>query len=103
MIETVQSAQGNCLNGPHRLRHLLSVLLESGVCGGPPAMRGQDRYGRLNDAIDGTCPDGRGIDRAVIEERVPAGLKVTVGIPARRCTSWGRECRNIWRRVEVPA
>ena len=86
MIEAVQSAQANCLNGPHRLRHLLSVLLESGVCGGPPAMRGQDRYGCLNYVMNGTCSDGRGIDRAVIEERTLAGLKVTVGAPARRCT-----------------
>ncbi len=86
MIEAVQSAQANCPNGPHRLRHLLSVLLQCGVCGGPPAMRGQDRYGCLNYVMNGTCSDCRGIDRAVIEDRMLAGLEVTVGTRARRCT-----------------
>ena len=86
MIEAVRSAQANRLNGPHRPQHLVSVLLECGVCGGPPAMRGPDRYGCLNYVMNGTCSDGRCIDRAVIEERMLAGLKVTVGTRARRRT-----------------
>ena len=38
-------------------------------------MRGQDRYGCASHVMTGTCSNGRGIRRAVIEERVLAGLK----------------------------
>ena len=75
VIEAMQSARGNRLNGAHRPRHLLSGLLECGVCGGPYSMRGQDRYGCSNHIMTGTCSNGRGIRRSVIEERVLAGLK----------------------------
>ncbi len=75
VIEATQSALANRLNGAHRPRHLLSGLLECGVCGGPYAMRGQDRYGCSNHIMTGACSNGRGIRRAVIEERVLSGLK----------------------------
>ena len=75
VIEATQSALANRLNGAHRPRHLLSGLLECGVCGGPYAMRGQDRYGCSNHIMTGTCSNGRGIRRSVIEERVFSGLK----------------------------
>jgi len=75
VIEATQSARANRLNGAHRPRHLLSGLLECGVCGGPYAMRGQDRYGCSNHVMTGTCSNGRGIRRSVIEERVLSGLK----------------------------
>ena len=77
----VDKALRNCplrairLNCVHRPRHLLSSLLECGVCGGPYAMRGQDRYGCSNHVMTGACSNGRGIRRAAIEERVLAGLK----------------------------
>ena len=74
-IAATRAARTNRLNGVHRPRHLLSGLLECGVCGGPYAMRGQDRYGCSNHVMTGTCSNGRGIRRAVIEERVLAGLK----------------------------
>ena len=54
--------------GGHRHRHLLSGLLECGVCGGPYAMRGQDRYGCSNHVMTGACSNGRGIRRTVIED-----------------------------------
>ena len=39
-------------------------------------MRGQDRYGCSNHIMTGACSNGRGIRRAVIEERrVLSGLK----------------------------
>ena len=38
-------------------------------------MRGQDRYGCSNHVVTGTCSNGRGIRRSVIEERVLSGLK----------------------------
>ena len=41
VIEATQTARANRLNGAHRPRHLLSGLLECGVCGGPYSMRGQ--------------------------------------------------------------
>ena len=75
VIEATQSARANRLNGAHRPRHLLSGLLECGVCGGSYSMRGQDRYGCSNHVMTGTCSNGRGIRRAVIEERVLSGLK----------------------------
>ena len=75
VIEATQSARANRLNGAHRPRHLLSGLLECGVCGGPYSMRGQDRYGCSNHVMTGSCSNGRGIRRSVIEERVLSGLK----------------------------
>ena len=75
VIEATQTARANRLNGAHRPRHLLSGLLECGVCGGPYSIRGQDRYGCSNHVMTGTCSNGRGIRRAVIEERVLSGLK----------------------------
>ncbi len=75
VIEATRSARTNRLNGAHRPRHLLSGLLECGVCGGPYAMRGQDRYGCSGHVMTGSCPNGRGIRRAAIEERVLSGLK----------------------------
>ena len=75
VIEATQSARANRLNGAHRPRHLLSGLLECGVCGGPYSMRGQDRYGCSSHIMTGTCSNGRGIRRSVIEERVLSGLK----------------------------
>ncbi len=58
VIEATQSARANRLNGAHRPRHLLSGLLECGVCGGPYSMRGQDRYGCSNHIMTGTCSNG---------------------------------------------
>ena len=72
VIAAVQEAHANRLNGTHRPRHLLSGLLECGVCGGSYAMRGQDRYGCSNHIMNGSCANGRGIRRAVLEERVLA-------------------------------
>ena len=45
VIAATREAHANRLNRTHRPRHLLSGLLECGVCGGPYDMRGQDRYG----------------------------------------------------------
>ena len=75
VIEAVRGAHANRLNGTHRPRHLLSGLLECGVCGGPYAMRGQDRYGCSSHVMTGACANGRSIRRPVIEERVLSGLK----------------------------
>ncbi len=75
VIEAVRGAHANRLNSTHRPRHLLSGLLECGVCGGPYAMRGQDRYGCSSHVMTGACANGRSIRRAELEERVLAGLK----------------------------
>ena len=61
VIAATREAHANRLNRTHRLRHLLSGLLECGVCGGPYAMRGQDRYGCSNHAMTGACANGRSI------------------------------------------
>ena len=75
VVEAVRTANTNRLNRTHRPRHMLSGLLECGTCGGPYAMRGQDRYGCSNHVMNGSCDNGRGIHRTVLEERVLAGLK----------------------------
>ena len=71
----IAATRADRLNATHRPRHLLSGLLECGVCGGPYAMRGQDRYGCSNHVMNGSCANGRGIARSVLEGRVLAGLK----------------------------
>ena len=75
VIEATQTARANRLNGTHRPRHLLSGLLECGACGGPYAMRGQDRYGCSNHVMNDSCSNSRGIRRTELEERVLVGLK----------------------------
>lgn len=45
LIEAVYVANTNRVNGTRRPRHLLSGLLECGICGGPRTLRGKDRYG----------------------------------------------------------
>ena len=75
VIEATRTARANRLNGTHRPRHLLSGLLECGACGGPYAMRGQDRYGCSNHVMNGSCSNSRGIRRTELEERVLVGLK----------------------------
>ena len=75
VIEATRAARANRLNATHRPRHLLSGLLECCVCGGSYAMRGQDRYGCSNHVMNGSCANGRGIARSVLEGRVLAGLR----------------------------
>ncbi len=75
VIEATRTARTNRLNGTHRPPHLLSGLLECGVCGSPYSMRGQDRYGCSNHVMNDSCSNGRGIRRTELEERVLVGLK----------------------------
>ena len=99
LIEATQSARANRLNGAHRPRHLLSGLLECGVCGGPYSMRGQDRYGCINHIMTGTCSNGRGIRRSVIEERVLSELKDRLMAPkvaAEAMRAWAEEPAPSW-------
>lgn len=66
---------GNPLNATHRPRSLLSGLLVCGCCGGPYALRGQDRFGCSTHIMNGFCANSRSITRIALEERVLAGLK----------------------------
>ena len=75
VIAGVRRTHANALNATHRPRHLLSGLLECGVCGGAYVKRGQDRYTCSNHARTDGCTKRWGIRRAVLEERVLAGLK----------------------------
>jgi hypothetical protein len=65
----------NPLNATHRPHSLLSGLLVCGCCGGPFALRGQDRYGCSNHIMNGSCVNSRTIRRDALEERVLVGLK----------------------------
>ncbi len=74
-IAATRAAFANRLNGTHRPRSLLSGLLFCGCCGGPYALRGQDRYACSNHVMSGTCSNSRSIPREALESRVLAGLK----------------------------
>jgi DNA invertase Pin-like site-specific DNA recombinase len=74
-ISATHAVHVNRLNGTRRPRSLLSGLLVCGCCGGPYALRGQDRYGCSNHITNGSCSNSRTITRAALEERVLAGLK----------------------------
>ena len=98
VIKAMRTVNANRLNGTNRPRHLLSGLLECGVCGGPYAMRGQDRYGCSNHVMNGSCSNGRGIRRAVIEERVLAGLRERLMEPeavAEAMRAWAVETNRL--------
>jgi len=114
-IAGTRRAHANRLNRAHRPRHLPSGLLECGVCGGPYSARGQDRYACSIHVMSGSCANGRGIRRAVIGERVLAGLKDKLMSPEaaaeamrrtrRRPTAlttnaarWARRTAGSWRR-----
>ena len=75
VIDATRAAQANRLNGTHRPRSLLSGLLACGRCGGPYALRGQDRYACSNHVMNGSCTNSRTIRRVVLEERVLTGLR----------------------------
>jgi len=74
-IAGMRAAFANKLNGTHRPRSLLSGLLFCGCCGGPYALRGQNRYGCSHHIMSGTCSNSRTIAREALETRVLAGLK----------------------------
>ena len=75
VIEATRAAQANRLNATHRPRSLLSGLLVCGCCGGPYALRGQDRYACSNHVMNGSCANSRTITRTALEERMLAGLQ----------------------------
>ena len=100
VIEGTRKARANRLNGTHRPRHLLSGLLECGACGGPYAMRGQDRYGCSNHVMNGSCSNGRGIRRTELEERVLVGLKdhlMASDVAAEAVRAWAEETNRLNR------
>ena len=100
VIEAVRSTHATRPDGARRPRHLLSGLLECGVCGGPCAMRGQDRYGCSNHVMNGSCANSRGIPRTVLEERVLAGLKEKLMAPeaaAEAIRAWAEETNRLNR------
>ena len=104
VIEATRTARANRLNGTHRPRHLLSGLVECGACGGPYAMRGQDRYGCSNHVMNGSCSNGRGIRRTILEERVLAGLKDRLMAPEKAADAvraWADEINRLNRERSV--
>ena len=67
-------------------------------------MRGQVRYVCSNHVMTGTCSNGRGIRRSVVEERVLSGLKDLRMAPeeaAEAMRAWAEETNRINR--ERPA
>jgi site-specific DNA recombinase len=74
-ITATRVARTNRLNGTHRPRSLLSGLLVCGCCGGPYALRGQDRYACSNHVMNGSCTNSRSITREALEARMLDGLR----------------------------
>ncbi len=81
VITATRAAQANRLNNTHRPRSLLSGLLVCGCCGGPYALRGQDRYACSNHVMNGSCTNSRTITRAVLEARMLDGLRERLMAP----------------------
>jgi site-specific DNA recombinase len=75
VIAATRAAQANRLNGTHRPRSPLSGLLVCGCCGGPYALRGQDRYACSNHVMNGSCANKRTIAREALEARMLEGLR----------------------------
>jgi len=75
VITATRTAHANRLNGMHRPRSLLSGLLVCGCCGGPYALRGQDRYACSNHVMNGSCTNSRTIARETLEARMLKGLR----------------------------
>jgi site-specific DNA recombinase len=75
VITATRAAQANRLNNTRRPRSLLAGLLFCGCCGGPYSIRGQDRYACSNHVMNGSCANGRTIDRETLEARVLEGLR----------------------------
>ena len=75
VIIATRAAHANRLNGTHRPRSLLSGLLVCGCCGGPYALRGQDRYACSNHVMNGSCTNSRTIAREALEARMLDGLR----------------------------
>jgi len=75
VIIATRNANANGLNGMHRPRSLLSELLFCGCCGGPYALRGQDRYACSNHIMNGSCTNSRTIARKTLEVRMLTGLR----------------------------
>jgi site-specific DNA recombinase len=81
VITATRAAHANRLNGTHRPRSLLSGLLVCGCCGGPYALRGQDRYACSNHVMNGSCANSRSITRAALEARMLEGLRARLMAP----------------------
>ncbi len=80
-ITATRAAFANRLNGTHRPRSLLSGLLVCGCCGGPYALRGQDRYACSNHVMNGSCTNSRTIAREPLEARMLEGLRERLMAP----------------------
>jgi site-specific DNA recombinase len=79
-IDATRAAFAKRLNGMHRPRSLLSDLVFCGCCGGPYALRGQDRYACSNH-VKGSCHNSRTITRETLEARMLAGLRERLMAP----------------------
>lgn len=69
------AARARKFNELRRPVHLLSGLLECGVCGGGYGIVVKDRYGCINRNRHGTCTNPRSIRRPHLEERALAGIR----------------------------
>ena len=81
VITATRAAHANRLSGTHRPRSLLSGLLVCGCCGGPYALRGQDRYACSSHVMNGSCTNSRSITREALEARMLDGLRERLMAP----------------------
>jgi site-specific DNA recombinase len=74
--------------------------LVCGCCGGPYALRGQDRYACSNHVMNGSCSNSRSITRAALETRMLEGLRAPLmapGIAAEAMRVYAEETNRLNR------
>jgi len=99
-IAATRAAFANRLNATHRPRSLLSGLLVCGCCGGPYALRGQDRYACSTHVMNGSCGNSRTIAREALEPRMLEGLRGRLMAPefaAEAMRSYAEETNRLNR------
>jgi DNA invertase Pin-like site-specific DNA recombinase len=77
------ATQASRMHLARRPVHLLSGLIECGVCGGKVGVAVNGRYGCLNHHRRHICPNNRTIRRELLEERALAGLQERLVSPEK--------------------
>ncbi|MGK6317946.1 recombinase family protein [Sphingomonas sp. DT-204] len=82
-IDGVHAAQASRMHLARRPVHLLSGLVECGVCGGKVGVVVHDRYGCLNHHRRHICDNSKTIRREILEHRALAGLSERLVSPEK--------------------
>jgi DNA invertase Pin-like site-specific DNA recombinase len=80
--KVLEETAGNKLTGSKRPSYIFSGLIECGVCHGPYAIMGENRYGCTNHRKDRGCDNGRSVMRTELEHRVNSAIPDALLTPA---------------------